>query len=112
MPGIGDALAGLASLLIIFASWKRGAARITLARMIANVVLETGIGMIPIIGDVSHIAWKSNRRNYNLLVREQQRPQQQKWRDWLFILVLIVAAAAVCCLPLILVKTYIWRSLR
>jgi hypothetical protein len=45
VPGIGDAIAGLASLLIIFAGWKRGTARNTLARMVANVVLETGIGM-------------------------------------------------------------------
>ena len=45
VPGIGDAIAGLASLLIIFAGWKRGAPRITLARMVANVLLETGIGM-------------------------------------------------------------------
>ena len=111
VPGIGDAIAGLASLLIIFAGWKRGAPRITLARMVANVLLETGIGMIPIVGDVAHIAWKSNRRNFNLLVRERERPQQHMWRDWVFILVLIIGALTVCCLPLVL-TAYVWRSLR
>ena len=109
VPGIGDAIAGMASLLIIFAAWKRGVARITLARMISNVLLETGIGMIPIIGDVAHIAWKSNRRNFNLLVREREQAHQQKWRDWLFIVVLVVAAVAVCLLPLVLV-VYVWKS--
>jgi hypothetical protein len=84
--------------LIIFTGWKRGAPRITLARMVANVLLETGIGMIPIVGDVAHIAWKSNRRNFNLLVRERERPQQHKRRDWVFILVLIIGALTVCCL--------------
>jgi Domain of unknown function (DUF4112) len=85
VPGIGDAIAGLASLLIIFVAWKRGAPRITLTRMVANVLLETGVGMIPIVGDVAHIAWKSNRRNFNLLIRERERPRQHKWRDWVFI---------------------------
>jgi hypothetical protein len=111
VPGIGDAIAGLASLLIIFAGWKRGAPRITLVRMVANVLLETGIGMIPIVGDVAHVAWKSNRRNFNLLVRERERPHQQKWRDWVFMLVLIIGAVTVCCLPLVL-AAYVWRSLR
>ena len=33
IPGIGDALAALASLFLVFAAWKRGAARITVLRM-------------------------------------------------------------------------------
>jgi hypothetical protein len=111
VPGIGDAIAGLASLLIIFVAWKRGAPRITLTRMVANVLLETGVGMIPIVGDVAHIAWKSNRRNFNLLIRERERPRQHTWRDWVFILVLIIGAVTVFCLPLVL-AAYVWRSLR
>jgi TonB family protein len=34
---------------------------------------------------VADIAWKSNRRNFNLLIRERERPRQHKWRDWVFI---------------------------
>ena len=48
VPGIGDAMAGIASFLIVFASWRRGAKSITLVRMIANVVLETTLGAIPV----------------------------------------------------------------
>jgi Domain of unknown function (DUF4112) len=35
IPGIGDAAAGIASLVIIVAAWRRGAALVTLARMIS-----------------------------------------------------------------------------
>ena len=76
IPGIGDALAAVASLFIVFAAWQRGVARITLLRMMLNLAVEDALGAIPIIGDVAHVAWKANRRNYNLLIRDQQYPRQ------------------------------------
>ena len=65
-------MAGIASCLIVFASWRRGAPRITLTRMVANILLETTIGAIPAVGDIFHIAWKANRRNYRLLVPRER----------------------------------------
>ena len=98
VPGIGDALTGIASFLIIFASWRRGVALITLARMVANVLLETLIGAIPVVGDVFHIVWKANRRNYRLLMREKEQPRANTARDWtflIFILFMVIAAVAI-----------------
>src|SRR6202163_4489679 len=47
IPGIGDALAAFASLFIVWAGWKQGAARITLIRMLLNLTLEGTFGAIP-----------------------------------------------------------------
>jgi hypothetical protein len=94
IPGIGDALAAFASLFIVLAGWKRGAARITLVRMLLNLMLESTFGAIPIIGDFAHVAWKANRRNYNLLIRDQQSRRQHTWQDWLF----VIAACMIMCL--------------
>src|ERR1700732_2614699 len=91
VPGIGDAMAGIASLLIVFASWRRGVQTITLARMIANVLLETTIGAIPVAGDIFHVVWKANRRNYRLLIREKEQPGSNTWGDWMFLGVLFLA---------------------
>src|SRR6202171_157825 len=55
VPGIGDGLAGFASFLIVFASWRRGVPSVTLVRMVANVGLETVLGAIPVVGDVFHV---------------------------------------------------------
>jgi len=87
-PGIGDAMTGIASFLIVFASWRRGAKAVTLVRMIANVLLETAIGAIPVAGDVFHVIWKANRRNYRLLIREKEQPGAGVGRDWIFLAVL------------------------
>lgn len=69
IPGIGDILGAMASWIIILAAWLRGVPRITLARMLANVAIETIVGTVPILGDAFDIAWKANRRNYALLER-------------------------------------------
>jgi hypothetical protein len=111
IPGIGDALAALASLFIVVSAWRRGAARITVLRMMVNLAIEDTLGAIPVIGDVAHIAWKANRRNYNLLIRDQQSLKHHTWQDWLF----VVGVSLIMCLlflaPFVLL-VYLFKSQR
>lgn len=100
IPGIGDALAGMASFLIVFAAWRRGVQAITLVRMIANVLLETGLGAIPVAGDVFHVVWKANRRNYKLLIREREQPGVNARRDWLFLALILFTALTAVAIPI------------
>jgi hypothetical protein len=100
VPGIGDAMAGIASCLIVFASWRRGAPRITLTRMVANILLESTIGAIPVAGDFFHIAWKANRRNYRLLLREKEQPGLNTKRDWMFLSVLLLMVIVAVGIPI------------
>jgi hypothetical protein len=102
IPGVGDAVAGIASLIIIVAAWRRGSALVTLARMITNVVLETMLGAVPIVGDAFHIVWKANRRNYRLLLREKNRAQGEKhaWSDVVFLVLLLVGVLCLVAAPL------------
>jgi hypothetical protein len=100
VPGIGDAMSGVASFLIVFASWKRGVKWITLSRMISNVLLETAIGAIPIVGDAFHVFWKANRRNYRLLLREREQPGSNTDKDWIFLILILLIAVAVVAVPI------------
>jgi hypothetical protein len=112
VPGIGDAMAGIASFLIVFASWRRGAKAVTLVRMIANVLLETAIGAIPVAGDVFHVFWKANRRNYRLLMREKEQPGANTRRDWLFLAVILSAVAAAAVIPMVILLWILWPYLQ
>jgi hypothetical protein len=100
VPGIGDALAGIASFFIVFAAWRRGVQAVTLVRMIANVFLETTVGAIPVAGDVFHIFWKANRRNYRLLLREKEEPGANTRRDWTFLAIILVTVIAAVGIPI------------
>jgi Domain of unknown function (DUF4112) len=103
VPGIGDVLAGLASLLIPLAAWARGLPYVTLLRMTANVGIGVLVGSIPIIGDIFDIAWKANRRNYRLLTRHLGEPRKHTGRDWAFLLILAVILGLVFAIPVVLV---------
>jgi hypothetical protein len=112
IPGLGDAAAGIASLIIIVAAWRRGSPLITLARMATNVILETWLGSIPVIGDIFHVAWKANRRNYRLFMREQNTApgENNAWRDVLFFVMLLVAALCLIAVPIVF-AVWLIRSL-
>ena len=103
VPGIGDVLAGLASLVIPLAGWIRGVPYVTLVRMAANLGIGVLVGTIPILGDAFDIAWKANRRNYRLLTRHLGEPRRHTWRDWAFLLILAAVLGLVFAIPVLLV---------
>jgi hypothetical protein len=101
VPGIGDLLTGAASFLIIFSAWQRQLPRVTVARMMANVAIDTLVGAIPLVGDAFDAAWKSNRKNLNLLQRATtDTSRHQGWRDWLFLAGLIALMLVLIAIPI------------
>jgi Domain of unknown function (DUF4112) len=67
VPGIGDAVASALSCYLLYEANKLGVPRLLLARMLANVVLEGTIGVVPFAGDAFDIFFRANRRNVALL---------------------------------------------
>lgn len=103
IPGLGDLISALFGFIIIFAAWDRGLPRVTIARMVANIVIDSGLGTLPLLGDAFDVLWKSNRRNYELLIRSSaDRDRRHTWRDWAFLGALAAAVLATVALPLLL----------
>jgi hypothetical protein len=101
VPGIGDLLTGAASFLIIFSAWQRQLPKVTVARMMANVAIDTLVGSIPLLGDAFDAAWKSNRKNMSLLQRAtMDTSRHQGWRDWLFLVGLIALMIVLIAIPI------------
>jgi hypothetical protein len=103
VPGLGDVLAGLLSLIIPVAAWIRGVPYITLVRMATNLAIGVLVGTIPVLGDAFDIFWKPNRRNYLLLQRHLGQPRHHTWKDWAFLIVLACALAIIFAIPIVLV---------
>ena len=112
VPGLGDALAGLLSLVIPFAAWARGVPYVTLVRMTANIAIAVLVGSIPLFGDIFDIAWKSNRRNYVLMQRHLVQPRRHSWRDWTFLLLIGLGVVSVIAIPVALLLWCITWLLR
>jgi hypothetical protein len=98
IPGVGDIATSLASLYILSAANRYNVPRITLARMALNIVLDTLVGAIPLVGDLFDAVWKSNQRNVELLRRHMaaapgaERSLQR--RDRWFVIAVIVGLVA------------------
>jgi hypothetical protein len=68
IPVGGDAITGLIQCgVVIAAITKYKVPKAVAARMIANVMVDMGIGAIPIVGDVFDVFFKANTRNLGLL---------------------------------------------
>jgi hypothetical protein len=73
VPGI-VAIGAVLSAVIVFQAARLGVSRSTLVRMMGNVVLDTVVGEIPLLGDLFDFGWKANAKNLDLLEKHLERP--------------------------------------
>ena len=73
VPGIGDAISTLLASYIIWEARQLGLPRWKIARMIANVAVDTAIGAIPIAGDAFDLFFKANERNLRIIHEHLKR---------------------------------------
>jgi hypothetical protein len=93
LPGIGDALGGVASLYAIWVAWQLGAPASVLGRMVLNVAIDSAVGAVPILGDAFDAGFRSNLRNVRLLEGWLERPRQARRASVLAVAAALVAAA-------------------
>lgn len=70
LPVGGDVATALISLYVVAESARLGVARGTLVRMLVNIAIDTGVGSIPVLGDLFDAGWKANKRNVELALGE------------------------------------------
>ncbi len=73
VPVVGDVLTALVSCYIIWEARNLGMSKWHLARMGANVALDTALGAIPLAGDLFDFAFRSNSRNLRIVRRHLDR---------------------------------------
>jgi len=67
VPGLGDVAGSALSGYIVLTAARMGAPASLLARMLANVAVDTATGVVPVVGDLVDVAWRANSRNVALL---------------------------------------------
>jgi hypothetical protein len=96
LPGLGDVVGALMSAAILVEAIRRKVPRLTLVRMAVNIILDTSVGSIPLVGDVFDAVWKSNKRNLQLLDRHSTDPLAAQRADRFVISSLFVALFLLC----------------
>jgi hypothetical protein len=95
LPGIGDIIGSLLGLYIVGIAIRRRLATVVVIRMLLNLAIDAGIGVVPVIGDIADIVFKANEMNLALLIERDGAGGKASSRDWLIVGGLAVVAAAV-----------------
>lgn len=66
-PGGGDGIAAILSLYLIWVGLKLKLPTEKIIRMLLNIALDFFIGVLPVIGDMGDIIFKSNMLNLQIL---------------------------------------------
>lgn len=77
VPVLGEIVTGAMGAYIVWEARNLGLPKWKLARMGANVLFDTAIGAIPLIGDAADLVFRSNTRNLKILLKhiDKHHPQ-------------------------------------
>jgi hypothetical protein len=74
VPVAGDTVGAVLEAYIVAEAAALGAPRETLLRMLFNVLVDTTLGSLPVVGDLFDATWKANARNVRLLEARTSDP--------------------------------------
>lgn len=77
VPGVGDLVTGTGSVALLLLALRRRVPTIGIARMVMNIAVDTLGGALPVVGDAFDLAWRSNRKNLEILQRYADDPQAE-----------------------------------
>ncbi len=72
VPYAGDLVTFVFSGVLVISMARNGASGMVVLKMLGNILLDTLVGSIPILGDLFDLSFKANRRNYKLLKEHYQ----------------------------------------
>jgi hypothetical protein len=104
LPGAGDWIGALLSLYVFYEGARLGLSTRVLMRMAGNILVETIVGAVPILGDMFDFVWQANMRNV-ALIEQHYRPElrgrsveQIGWFIVAFAALVLTIAAGLCFL--------------
>ena len=77
VPVLGDVVAAALGAYVVWEARNLGLSKWKLARMGANVLLDTAIGAIPVVGDAADFLFRSNTRNLRIIRKHLNKHHPQ-----------------------------------
>ena len=108
IPGGGDTVSAALSGYIIVEAARMGLPRKALIQMVMNLVLDTVIGSVPVVGDIFDVVSKANFRNMQIVESHVKIPQVRTKPDRLFIGLLIIGLI-IFALAVGIITVTIWK---
>ncbi len=71
IPGGGDTIAGALGAYIIMEAARMGIPRKVLGKMIGNILFDSLVGTVPVLGDLFDVAWKATKYRTKIVRSEE-----------------------------------------
>ena len=78
LPGVGDTTTAAVSLYLAAEGWRLGMPIRTMLRMGMNILIDTVLGAIPLIGDLFDFAWRANKKNVQLVLDHIEKDRAER----------------------------------
>lgn len=89
IPGVGASASAVVSLVLIVLCSRRRVPRIVLAHMGVNVLINAVLDAVPVVGDALSIFYRSNSKNYELLLKHAGTSKHSTRGEWIFLIGLL-----------------------
>ena len=107
IPGGGDTVSAALSGYIIIEAAQMGLPRKALMQMVTNLVIDTVVGSVPVLGDVFDVFSKANLRNMQIVESHTKTPAPIAKTDKLFI-GLLIAGLIIFVLAISFITVFVW----
>ncbi|MEO8795932.1 MAG: DUF4112 domain-containing protein [Daejeonella sp.] len=108
IPVVGDLSGFAVSAMLVATMAKNGASRKIVILMLINIIIDTTIGAIPIIGNIFDFAYKSNAKNIRLLKEHYQEGKHQGKGTGTIVLIVVVLLAFLILITFLMYKLTAW----
>ena len=108
LPGVGDMAGAAASSYIVLLAIRAGASRPAVIRMIANIVLDTTIGAVPILGDLFDLGWQSNTKNVAIMEKDLGATGLRRHTSKAVLILIVVGVLVVLAGLAYMVGAFLW----
>lgn len=95
VPGFGDILSAVFSSWIVIGAIRHRVPTSTLVRMIANILVDVGIGSIPVIGDIFDFFFQENLGNVELLLQKRNRTRPPRSHSEVALTALVIVGSMI-----------------
>jgi hypothetical protein len=107
VPGIGDAIGAALSAWIIIGGLRHRVPARKIGRMIFNVLVDLGLGSVPVLGDVFDAFYHQNSNNVRIVLDHRKRGRPPRtWRQvgviGLLVFLLLLAASLAVTIGVVL----------
>jgi hypothetical protein len=98
--------------MVLYRAFRLGVPRVVLIRMVLNILIDLVVGVVPFVGDLFDVVWKSNTLNLALLERHERPGVRPTSGDWAVVVLAFVVIGGVLALVLMSVVLMAYTVLR